>query len=62
MIIDLPNEKVLFLSDIFPTDWHATELGEISASKTVAIWGCGPVEMLAVLSAQYQKKHHELFI
>jgi threonine dehydrogenase-like Zn-dependent dehydrogenase len=58
----LPDEKVLFLSDILPTGWHATELGEVSAGQTVAIWGCGPVGMLAALSAQYKKASRVILI
>ena len=59
---NLPDEKVLFLSDILPTGWHATELGEVTAGQTVAIWGCGPVGMLAALSAQYKKASRVILI
>jgi threonine dehydrogenase-like Zn-dependent dehydrogenase len=48
---DLPDEKVLFLSDIFPTAWMAAENGNIEPGDTVAIWGAGPVGLLAVRSA-----------
>ena len=34
--------QVCFLSDIFPTAWHGTELGDVSEGDTVGIWGCGP--------------------
>ena len=39
----LPDEKVLFLSDIFPTGYMAAENAEIEQGDTVAVWGCGPV-------------------
>ncbi len=39
---DLPDEKVLLLSDVLPTAWHATELGSVSQGDRVAIWGAGP--------------------
>ncbi len=39
----LPDEKVLFLSDIFPTGYMAAENAQIYESDTVAVWGCGPV-------------------
>jgi threonine dehydrogenase-like Zn-dependent dehydrogenase len=42
----LSDEKVLFLSDIACTSFHATELGEVTPGKTVCIWGCGPVGLL----------------
>jgi threonine dehydrogenase-like Zn-dependent dehydrogenase len=48
---DLPDEKVLFLSDIFPTGWMAAENCNIRPGDTVAIWGCGPVGLFAIKSA-----------
>jgi len=51
----LPDKKALFLSDIPPTGWHATEMGQVGEGQTVAIWGCGPVGMLAAQSAHYKK-------
>lgn len=47
----LPDEKVLFLSDIFPTGYMAAENAEIEPGDTVAIWGCGPVAQFAIKSA-----------
>lgn len=47
----LPDEKVLFLSDIFPTGYMAAENAEIQPGDTVAIWGCGPVGQFAIRSA-----------
>jgi threonine dehydrogenase-like Zn-dependent dehydrogenase len=51
---DLPDEKVLFLSDIFPTGWMAAENAEIEAGDTVAVWGCGPVAQMCIQSAWLQ--------
>jgi threonine dehydrogenase-like Zn-dependent dehydrogenase len=48
---DLPDEKVLFLSDVFPTGWMAAENAEIEPGDTVAVWGCGPVGQFCILSA-----------
>jgi len=48
---DLPDEKVLFLSDIFPTGWMAAENADIEPGDTVAIWGCGPVAQMCIQSA-----------
>jgi threonine dehydrogenase-like Zn-dependent dehydrogenase len=48
---DLPDEKVLFLSDIFPTGYMAAENADIQAGDTVAVWGCGPVGLFAMKSA-----------
>jgi len=48
---DLPDEKVLFLSDIFPTGYMAAENAGIEPGDTVAVWGCGPVAQMAIQSA-----------
>ncbi len=49
---DLPDEKVLFLSDIFPTGYMAAENCDIVPGRTtVAVWGCGPVGQFAIRSA-----------
>ena len=47
----IPDEKVLFLSDIFPTGYMAAVNAEIEAGDTVAVWGCGPVGQFAIQSA-----------
>lgn len=47
----LPDEKVLFLSDIFPTGYMAAENCDIEPGDTVAVWGCGPVAQFAIQSA-----------
>ena len=48
---DLPDEKVLFLSDIFPTGFMAAENAHIQENDIVAVWGCGPVGQFAIASA-----------
>jgi threonine dehydrogenase-like Zn-dependent dehydrogenase len=48
---DLPDDKVVFLSDIFPTGWMAAENCGIEKGDTVAVWGCGPVAQFAIQSA-----------
>ena len=47
----LPDEQVLFLSDIFPTGYVAAEFCDIKDGDTIAIWGCGPVGQFAIRSA-----------
>jgi glutathione-independent formaldehyde dehydrogenase len=39
------------LSDIFPTGYHATELAQVTPGRTVAIFGAGPVGLMAAHSA-----------
>lgn len=48
---NLPDEKVLFLTDIFPTGYMAAENADIEEGDTVAVWGCGPVGQFAIASA-----------
>jgi threonine dehydrogenase-like Zn-dependent dehydrogenase len=48
---DLPDEKVLFLTDIFPTGYMAAEQANIQPGDTVAVWGCGPVGLFTIKSA-----------
>jgi threonine dehydrogenase-like Zn-dependent dehydrogenase len=48
---DLPDEKLLFLTDIFPTGYMAAEQCGIRPGDTVAVWGCGPVGQFAIDSA-----------
>ena len=48
---DLPDDKVLFLSDIFPTGYQGAVNANIKPGDTVAVWGCGPVGLFAIASA-----------
>ena len=47
----IPDEKVLFLTDIFPTGYMAAENCNIQPGDTVAVWGAGPVGQFAAKSA-----------
>ena len=40
------------LADIFPTGWHGIELSGFQPGETVAVWGAGPVGLMAAYSAQ----------
>jgi len=48
----VPDEKALYLSDVVPTAYHATEMGKVGKGDTVAIWGLGPV---GLMTAQWAK-------
>jgi threonine dehydrogenase-like Zn-dependent dehydrogenase len=48
----VPDEKVLFLSDILPTGYMAAENCNIQEGDVVAVWGCGPVGQFAIASAK----------
>src|ERR1043165_4125326 len=44
---NLSDEEVLFLTDIFPTGYTAVDWGELKGGETVAVFGCGPVGLMA---------------
>lgn len=46
------EDDFLMLADIFPTAFHSTELARVQTGSSVAIYGAGPVGLLAALSAQ----------
>jgi threonine dehydrogenase-like Zn-dependent dehydrogenase len=48
---DLPDEQVLFLSDIFPTGYMGAEFCEIKGGEVIAVFGAGPVGQFAIASA-----------
>lgn len=48
----LPDEKVLFLSDILPTGYQAAVNAEIKPGSTVAIYGAGPVGLMSAACAR----------
>jgi len=50
---NLSDHQVLFLSDILPTAYMAAENCDILPGATVAVWGCGPVGLLAIKSAYH---------
>jgi threonine dehydrogenase-like Zn-dependent dehydrogenase len=49
---DLPDEQVLFLSDILPTGYMGADMCDIQPGDVVAVWGAGPVGQFAMDSAR----------
>ncbi|MEJ7625764.1 MAG: zinc-dependent alcohol dehydrogenase [Ferruginibacter sp.] len=47
----LTDEQVLFLTDIFPTGWSAVKWAKVVPGDTVAIFGSGPVGLMAQKAA-----------
>lgn len=47
----IPDEKLLPISDAFPTGYMGADLCDIQPGDTVAVWGCGPVGQFAMCSA-----------
>jgi threonine dehydrogenase-like Zn-dependent dehydrogenase len=48
---NLSDEQVLFLTDIFPTGYTGIDWGEVKGGESVAIFGAGPVGIMAAKSA-----------
>ncbi|KFF06451.1 zinc-dependent alcohol dehydrogenase [Flavobacterium reichenbachii] len=48
---NLTDEQVLFLTDIFPTGYSGVDWGQIKGGESVAIFGAGPVGIMAAKSA-----------
>jgi threonine dehydrogenase-like Zn-dependent dehydrogenase len=48
---DLTEDDVLLLSDVLPTGYQAAEMGGVREGDTVAVFGCGPVGLVAARSA-----------
>ncbi len=45
------EDDYVMLSDIFPTGWHAIELAGLRPGDSVAVYGAGPVGLMAAHSA-----------
>jgi threonine dehydrogenase-like Zn-dependent dehydrogenase len=50
----ISDAQAIPISDIYPTAYFGAGLAEVSGGDTVAVWGCGPVGQLAIVSA-YQR-------
>ena len=48
--VDLP--EALLLCDVLPTGHYCAGLAEVGAGRSVAVLGCGPVGLMAILSAR----------
>lgn len=55
-LVKLPDEvsddAALMVSDIVPTGYFGAHMADIQPGKTVAVFGCGPVGMFAIVSSQ----------
>lgn len=48
----ISDEAAIFLADILPTGYFGALNGDIRPGDTVAIFGCGPVGLCAIIAAQ----------
>jgi S-(hydroxymethyl)glutathione dehydrogenase / alcohol dehydrogenase len=49
---DFKDEEVLFLTDIFPTGYSAVDWPKVQPDETIAVFGCGPVGLMAMKICQ----------
>jgi threonine dehydrogenase-like Zn-dependent dehydrogenase len=49
---DVPDDQAVLLADVFPTGYLGAEMCDIKPGQVIAIWGAGPVGLLAAASAR----------
>ncbi|MFC4018724.1 zinc-dependent alcohol dehydrogenase [Micromonospora sp. GCM10011542] len=49
---EVPDDQAVMLADVFPTAWMGAEMCDIKRGDVIAIWGAGPVGLLAAASAR----------
>lgn len=58
----LKDEEVLFLTDIFPTGYTGIDWAEVKGGETIAIFGSGPVGLMAAKSAWFRNAARVLIV
>jgi alcohol dehydrogenase len=48
----IPDEQAVLVPDVFQTGYHAAYEGHIDVGDTVVVFGCGPIGLGALISAQ----------
>lgn len=46
------EDDFVLLADVFPTGWHGVELADLQPGESVAVFGAGPVGIMAAYSAK----------
>lgn len=59
---DLPDEKVLCLSDVLPTSYHCVVDTGVEEGDTVGVWGLGPVGQCVARWAKIKGASHVICI
>ncbi|MGI5521104.1 zinc-dependent alcohol dehydrogenase [Micromonospora sp. CA-259024] len=49
---DIPDDQAVMLADVFPTAYMGAEMCDIKPGQVIAVWGAGPVGLLAAASAR----------
>jgi threonine dehydrogenase-like Zn-dependent dehydrogenase len=58
----MTDDQALSCSDIFPTGYMAADNCELKGGEVVAVWGCGPVGLMAIKSAYLLGAEHVIAI
>lgn len=58
----LSRQGALLAGDVLSTGYYCADQGEVGPGKTVAVVGCGPVGLMAVLAARHLEAAHVLAI
>ncbi|MFH1138021.1 MAG: alcohol dehydrogenase catalytic domain-containing protein [Pseudomonadota bacterium] len=48
----VPDEQAVLVGDVLSTGYHAAREGRIDTGDTVAVFGCGPIGLAAIISAR----------
>ena len=48
---EISDDQAILMSDILPTSWFGVDLAEVADGETLAVFGCGPVGLMAIASA-----------
>ncbi|MFF5180436.1 zinc-dependent alcohol dehydrogenase [Micromonospora sp. NPDC000316] len=49
---EVPDDQAVLLADVFPTGYMGAEMCDIKPGQVIAVWGAGPVGLLAAASAR----------
>lgn len=49
---EISDDQAILMSDILPTGWFGADLAQIEQGDHVLVFGCGPVGLMAIASAQ----------
>ncbi|WCN84319.1 zinc-dependent alcohol dehydrogenase [Micromonospora sp. LH3U1] len=49
---EIPDDQAVMLADVFPTGYMGAEMCDIKPGQVIAVWGAGPVGLLAAASAR----------
>jgi len=49
---NVSDDQAILISDIFPTAFFGAEIADVKKGKIVAVFGCGPVGLFAIISSQ----------